>query len=236
MNLFICPFYHQRSFPYISAMVNNGSVSYDHGKDGRSSELGGCSAEIRNRDHDTYLAIRYSKGRLTVCRQTRFYVFRISNGLYLLFEVFEFRRYYLYNVANIKPSSVHLSLPRTFEQIFGLSWNTFFYHKNFNCLFISFVVFFFVAFLTNEMSLSALHCLIYMKHISCRWWLTWMTRTNGRSASILEAFVFLLDISLVPQQLQEICPVGGEKLESSTTTATKKSQYSLFHFQTPQWL
>ncbi|XP_035525645.1 vesicular integral-membrane protein VIP36 [Morone saxatilis] len=55
-----------RSFPYISAMVNNGSVSYDHGKDGRSSELGGCSAEIRNREHDTYLAIRYSKGRLTV--------------------------------------------------------------------------------------------------------------------------------------------------------------------------
>lgn len=56
----------QRSFPYISAMVNNGSVSYDHGKDGRFSELGGCSAEIRNREHDTYLAIRYSKGRLTV--------------------------------------------------------------------------------------------------------------------------------------------------------------------------
>uniref|UniRef100_A0A671UQK6 Lectin, mannose-binding 2 n=1 Tax=Sparus aurata TaxID=8175 RepID=A0A671UQK6_SPAAU len=55
-----------RSFPYISAMVNNGSVSYDHGKDGRSSELGGCSAEIRNREHDTYLAIRYSKGRLTI--------------------------------------------------------------------------------------------------------------------------------------------------------------------------
>lgn len=56
----------QRSFPYISAMVNNGSVQYDHGKDGRSSELGGCSAEIRNRQHDTYLAVRYSKQRLTV--------------------------------------------------------------------------------------------------------------------------------------------------------------------------
>lgn len=51
-------------------MVNNGSVSYDHGKDGRSSELGGCSVEIRNRDHDTYLAIRYSKGRLTVRNET----------------------------------------------------------------------------------------------------------------------------------------------------------------------
>lgn len=67
---FTCKFCHQRSFPYISAMVNNGSVSYDHGKDGRSSELGGCSAEIRNREHDTYLAIRYSKGRLTVCGHT----------------------------------------------------------------------------------------------------------------------------------------------------------------------
>ncbi|KAG7252570.1 hypothetical protein CRUP_017788 [Coryphaenoides rupestris] len=55
-----------RTFPYISAMVSNGSVGYDHGKDGRSAELGGCAAEIRNKDHDTYLAIRYSKGRLTV--------------------------------------------------------------------------------------------------------------------------------------------------------------------------
>ena len=47
-------------------MVSNGSVGYDHGKDGRSAELGGCAAEIRNKDHETYLAIRYSKGRLTV--------------------------------------------------------------------------------------------------------------------------------------------------------------------------
>ncbi|KAK2891277.1 hypothetical protein Q8A67_013920 [Cirrhinus molitorella] len=55
-----------RSFPYISAMVNNGSLPYDHGKDGRSTELGGCSVEVRNKDHDTYMAIRYSKGRLTI--------------------------------------------------------------------------------------------------------------------------------------------------------------------------
>ncbi|TRY88698.1 hypothetical protein DNTS_006270 [Danionella cerebrum] len=47
-------------------MVNNGSLPYDHGKDGRSTELGGCSVEIRNKDHDTYLAVRYSKGRLTI--------------------------------------------------------------------------------------------------------------------------------------------------------------------------
>ncbi|XP_073777549.1 vesicular integral-membrane protein VIP36 isoform X2 [Danio rerio] len=55
-----------RSFPYISAMVNNGSLPYEHGKDGRSTELGGCSVEVRNKEHDTYLAIRYSKGRLTI--------------------------------------------------------------------------------------------------------------------------------------------------------------------------
>lgn len=55
-----------RVFPYISAMVNNGTLKYDHGKDGRSSELSGCPAELRNVDHDTYLAIRYSRGRLTV--------------------------------------------------------------------------------------------------------------------------------------------------------------------------
>ncbi|MBN3296254.1 LMAN2 protein, partial [Amia calva] len=74
-----------RSFPYISAMINNGSLAYDHGKDGRMSELGGCSAEIRNRDHETYLAIRYSKGRLTVRNAHGCYtmtVFRLPIGYY----------------------------------------------------------------------------------------------------------------------------------------------------------
>lgn len=56
----------QRVFPYISAMVNNGSLSYDHSKDGRWTELAGCTADLRNQNHDTFLAVRYSKGRLTV--------------------------------------------------------------------------------------------------------------------------------------------------------------------------
>lgn len=59
----------QRVFPYISVMVNNGSLSYDHSKDGRWTELAGCTADFRNRDHDTFLAVRYSRGRLTVSRQ-----------------------------------------------------------------------------------------------------------------------------------------------------------------------
>lgn len=61
----------QRVFPYISVMVNNGSLSYDHSKDGRWSELAGCTADFRNRDHDTFLAVRYSRGRLTVSRHER---------------------------------------------------------------------------------------------------------------------------------------------------------------------
>lgn len=47
-------------------MVNNGSLTYDHSKDGRWTELAGCSAELRNQNHDTFLAVRYSRGRLTV--------------------------------------------------------------------------------------------------------------------------------------------------------------------------
>ncbi|XP_053573010.1 vesicular integral-membrane protein VIP36 [Bombina bombina] len=56
----------ERVFPYISVMVNNGSLKYDHSKDGRTVELAGCTADIRNKNHDTFLAIRYSQGRLTV--------------------------------------------------------------------------------------------------------------------------------------------------------------------------
>ncbi|XP_053935973.1 vesicular integral-membrane protein VIP36 [Cuculus canorus] len=56
----------ERVFPYISAMVNNGSLTYDHSKDGRWTELAGCTADLRNQNHDTFLAVRYSRGRLTV--------------------------------------------------------------------------------------------------------------------------------------------------------------------------
>uniref|UniRef100_F6WCA5 Lectin, mannose-binding 2 n=2 Tax=Xenopus tropicalis TaxID=8364 RepID=F6WCA5_XENTR len=56
----------ERVFPYISVMVNNGSLEYDHSKDGRTVELAGCTVDVRNKNHDTFLAIRYSQGRLTV--------------------------------------------------------------------------------------------------------------------------------------------------------------------------
>jgi mannose-binding lectin 2 len=47
-------------------MVNNGSLHYDHDKDGSNTALGGCEASFRNKEHDTFLAVRYQNYKLTV--------------------------------------------------------------------------------------------------------------------------------------------------------------------------
>jgi len=52
--------------PYLSAMVNNGSISYDHDKDGANTMLGGCVGKFRNKQHETWMAIRYENDKLTV--------------------------------------------------------------------------------------------------------------------------------------------------------------------------
>ncbi|XP_061585579.1 VIP36-like protein isoform X2 [Cololabis saira] len=55
-----------RTFPYISAMLGNGTLSYDHDRDGRTTELGGCTAMARNAIYDTFLMVRYARNRLTL--------------------------------------------------------------------------------------------------------------------------------------------------------------------------
>jgi len=57
----------QKTFPYIYGMVNNGSLHYDHEKDGANTELAGCEASFRNKDFDTFVAVRYQNYKLTVC-------------------------------------------------------------------------------------------------------------------------------------------------------------------------
>jgi len=57
---------HNHNHPYLSAMVNNGSVSYDHDRDGTHTMLGGCEVKFRNVQHETVIAIRYEGDRLTV--------------------------------------------------------------------------------------------------------------------------------------------------------------------------
>ncbi|CAF5076672.1 unnamed protein product, partial [Rotaria magnacalcarata] len=57
---------HNHAHPYISAMINNGSLHYDHDRDGTHTALAGCEAQFRGRDTDTLVAIRYQNDRLTV--------------------------------------------------------------------------------------------------------------------------------------------------------------------------
>ena len=48
-------------------MVNNGTLHYDHDRDGTHTEIAGCEAKFRNKDYDTYVAIRYQDETLKVC-------------------------------------------------------------------------------------------------------------------------------------------------------------------------
>lgn len=57
---------HGHQHPYISAMINNGSLKYDHDRDGTHTELAGCEAKLRGSDFDTYLMVRYKDDVLTV--------------------------------------------------------------------------------------------------------------------------------------------------------------------------
>lgn len=57
---------HNHQHPYISAMVNNGSLHYDHDRDGTHTQLAGCEAKFRNLDYDTHISIKYERDVLTV--------------------------------------------------------------------------------------------------------------------------------------------------------------------------
>ncbi|ESO06378.1 hypothetical protein HELRODRAFT_184928 [Helobdella robusta] len=57
---------HKHGFPYISVMVNNGSLHYDHDSDGTGTEVAGCEAHFRNLKVETFIAIRYENNKLTI--------------------------------------------------------------------------------------------------------------------------------------------------------------------------
>lgn len=61
---------HSHSHPFISAMVSNGSLHYDHDKDGTHTQLGGeesgCEAGFRNKDHETFVLVRYVGNTLSI--------------------------------------------------------------------------------------------------------------------------------------------------------------------------
>ncbi|XP_026322988.1 vesicular integral-membrane protein VIP36 isoform X2 [Hyposmocoma kahamanoa] len=57
---------HNHQHPYISAMINNGSLHYDHDRDGTHTQIAGCEAKFRNYNHDTHLSIVYKDDTLIV--------------------------------------------------------------------------------------------------------------------------------------------------------------------------
>uniref|UniRef100_A0A183EEP1 L-type lectin-like domain-containing protein n=1 Tax=Gongylonema pulchrum TaxID=637853 RepID=A0A183EEP1_9BILA len=61
---------HAHGHPYISAMVNNGSLHYDHDMDGTHTQLGGehtgCEVRFRNKQHETQLLVRYVSDVLSI--------------------------------------------------------------------------------------------------------------------------------------------------------------------------
>ena len=42
-------------------MINNGTLHYDHDRDGTHTQLAGCVAKFRNLNHDTFLSVKYDK-------------------------------------------------------------------------------------------------------------------------------------------------------------------------------
>lgn len=52
--------------PYIMAMANDGSQSYDHQKDGSTQQLGGCLRDFRNKPFPVRARITYYQNVLTV--------------------------------------------------------------------------------------------------------------------------------------------------------------------------
>lgn len=54
------------TFPFITGMINNGSIAYDHQNDGRQDSIGSCLATFRNKDYDTYIILRYVQQELKV--------------------------------------------------------------------------------------------------------------------------------------------------------------------------
>ncbi|KAK5980749.1 Intracellular LEctin, partial [Trichostrongylus colubriformis] len=63
---------HTHRHPYISAMVSDGSLHYDHDRDGTHTQLGGentgCEAKFRNKDYETQILLRYVDDTLSMCK------------------------------------------------------------------------------------------------------------------------------------------------------------------------
>ena len=58
-----------RNNPYIMAMVNDGTIKYQHSTDGMSQQLGGCLRDFRNKPYPVRAKIEYYRNTLTVSQK-----------------------------------------------------------------------------------------------------------------------------------------------------------------------
>ncbi|XP_066911067.1 protein ERGIC-53-like [Clytia hemisphaerica] len=56
----------EQNNPYVMVMLNDGTKTYDHFKDGSNQQLGGCMRDFRNRPHAIRAKVRYYNNVLTV--------------------------------------------------------------------------------------------------------------------------------------------------------------------------
>ncbi|KAJ3287992.1 hypothetical protein HK104_008369 [Borealophlyctis nickersoniae] len=56
--------HHPHSFPYVNAMIGDGKTHYDHGKDGKPNEVGGCPADFRDKSWPTKAKIKYVRNEM----------------------------------------------------------------------------------------------------------------------------------------------------------------------------
>ncbi|KAJ8311485.1 hypothetical protein KUTeg_010840 [Tegillarca granosa] len=56
----------QHNNPYIMAMLNDGTINYDHNSDGASQQLGGCLRDFRNKPYPIRVKVEYYNKILTV--------------------------------------------------------------------------------------------------------------------------------------------------------------------------
>lgn len=57
---------HPHGHPYISVMVNNGTLHYDHEADGIHTELAGCECKFRGLEHEARILVQYLNDVLTI--------------------------------------------------------------------------------------------------------------------------------------------------------------------------
>jgi len=57
---------HKHTFPYVSAMYNDGQQSYSNDDDNAQNSWGGCEAQFRKVSTPTKARVKYLKGRLTL--------------------------------------------------------------------------------------------------------------------------------------------------------------------------